>query len=509
MAILDSTIVNVALVPMSKAFKTDLSTIQWVVTGYFLAQATIIPVSGYFSNRFGMKRLFMICLALFTVGSFLCGISQNETMLIFFRVLQGLGGGALFPLAQAIAFNAFPPHERAAASAIVAVPVLLAPAFGPTIGGWLTVNYGWEWIFFVNLPVGVLALTMAFFILPRDNLAERRVRAGFDYVGLVLSSLGVLAVVYAFTLVSQTQPGTQTALNPNGDLYGWGYWLVWALLGAGLAVLAVFALYELRFSKDPVLDLHLFREYNFLIASVVSWINAGVVFGSLFLLPVFLQQVRLPNLSALDAGLALMPQGISSGIAVAIGGRLYNRVGVRSLVAVGAVLLGVSSWLLTQLTPTTDGWGMMPALILRGLGFGFTLIPVQTMALEVISGPALPKASSLFNVTRQIFSSIGVAATITLFVQRAAAHGTELADAARRTLPPGVKIDPNSPVAQAAIQRIRAEAGTDAVRDVFFMVMLGTVVLLVVAFLLPRQATLAARREASREAGYSQPAIAE
>src|SRR5437868_2247870 len=255
MAILDATVVNVALIPIATAFKTDLSTIQWIITGYFLAQAAVIPISGYLGNRFGIKRLFMICLVLFTVGSLLCGISQNESMLIAFRVLQGLGGGALFPLGQAIAFGAFPPKERAAASAIIAVPVLLAPAFGPTLGGWLTDNFGWESIFFVNLPVGIIAILLASLILPADEAPEKKEQAGFDYIGLVLCTLGVLAVVYAFTVVSQTQPGTQSPLNPNGTLYGWGYWLVWALLGGGLAVLALFALYELRISKDPVLDL--------------------------------------------------------------------------------------------------------------------------------------------------------------------------------------------------------------------------------------------------------------
>jgi EmrB/QacA subfamily drug resistance transporter len=331
MAVLDATIVNVALVPMSKAFKTDLNTMQWVVTGYFLAQAAVIPVSGYFGNRFGIKRMFILCLALFTIGSVLCGLAQNEAMLNFFRVLQGLGGGALFPLAQAIAFGAFPPKERAAAGAIVAIPVLLAPVFGPTIGGWLVDNLGWEWIFFVSLPVGIAALAAAWFILPTDRPQEGRRDQGFDYVGLLLVTLGTLAVVYAFTLVSQTQPGTQTALNPRGDLYGWGYWLVWALLGVGLVVLGAFALYELRISRDPVLDLRLFKQYEFSIASVLSWINAAVVFGSVFLLPAFLQQVRRPNLSALDAGLALMPQGIAAAFAVALGGRLYNVVGVRLL----------------------------------------------------------------------------------------------------------------------------------------------------------------------------------
>ena len=326
------------------------------MTGYFLAQAAVIPVSGYFSNRFGIKRVFMLCLFIFTVGSGLCALSTNETMLISFRVLQGLGGGALFPLAQAIAFGAFPPSERASASAIVGVPVLLAPAFGPTIGGWLTVNFDWQSIFLVNLPIGLFALAMAFFVLPADKAREGGQQRNFDYAGLVLSTLGVLAVVYAFTLVSQTQPGTVTPDNPNGQLYGWGYWLVWALLALGLALLLAFAIYEARISKDPVLDLRLFKSRDFTLASVVSWANAVVVFGSLLMLPIFLQQVRLPHLSPLDSGLAVLPQGVAAGIAIVLGGRLYNTVGVRPLVVTGGILLTISSWLLATQVHSDQRW---------------------------------------------------------------------------------------------------------------------------------------------------------
>ena len=485
MAVLDSTIVNVALVPMAKSLRTDLNTIEWVVTGYLLAQAAVIPVAGYFSNRFGIKRLFIICLALFTVGSLLCGVASSESQLIGFRVLQGLGGGALFPLAQSIAFGAFPPAQRAAASSITAIPVLLAPAFGPTLGGWLTDSFGWSSIFFINLPVGILACVMAFRVLPADKLAPKGTQAGFDYIGLALSTLGVLAVIYAFALVSQGRPGTQTPLNPNGQLYGWGYWPVWAILAFGLALLAAFAVYELRFSKDPVLDLRLFSRYDFTLASIVSWINAAVVFGSIFILPVFLQQVRQPNLSAFDAGFALMPQGLAAAVSVAIGGRLYNRIGVRPLVITGGILLTVSSWMLSQITPATTGLDLLPSLVVRGLGFGFTLIPVQTRALQMISGPALPKASSLYNVTRQIFSSVGVAGIITYFVQQTTTHAAALAQQAQQLLPAGTKLDPNSPQAQAAIAQIRARAGTEGVHDVFILVMIGTIVLMLVAFALP------------------------
>lgn len=495
MAILDNTIVNVALTPMANALKTSLSTIQWVITAYFLAQAAAIPVAGYFATRLGVKRIFIACLALFTVGSFLCGWTHDATLLIIFRVIQGIGGGALFPLATSIAFGAFPPVERAAASALVGIPVLLAPVFGPTIGGLITDGWGWEYIFFVNVPIGIVAIFMGLRIIPNDDVAEEAAarQKSFDYIGLVLSILGVLAVVYAFSLVSQTIPGTETAFNPRGTIYGWGYGWVWGLLGAGVALMIAFAVYELRISKDPVMDLNLFRRYDFTTSSIISWLSAIVVFGSLFLLPVFLEQVRNPNMSPTEAGLTAMPQGIASAIGLALSGILFNRLGPRLIVVSGGVLLVISSFMLTQLTPTTDGWALMPALLLRGFGFGFTNIPVQTLALQSIVGPALPKANSLFTVTRQIFSSIGIAVLTTLFIQQTLAH----APAVPANINPALL---NSPAVQTAIANGRAVAGTAGMNDVFWVVTIGTIVLTMVSLILPAKTNpSAAYTEASDE----------
>ena len=500
MAVLDNTVVNVALTPMSTSLGASLQSIEWVITGYFLAQAVVIPVAGYLSNRVGIKRLFMICLTLFTIGSVMCGLARNETMLIGFRVLQGLGGGALFPLTQAIAFGSFPPNERAAASALVGIPVLIAPAFGPTIGGLLTDNFGWEWIFFINLPVGILAVALAWWIIPADPVTTAADRRPFDAVGLGLSILGVLAVVYAFTLVGQTQPGTETALNPRGTLYGWGYWPVWALLAAGAVILAAFAFYELR-HDDPVLDLRLYRRKDFTVGSLITWVSSIVIFGSLFLIPIFLEQVRTPHLSALDAGLTLMPQGLASAVAVALSGRLFNRIGVRSLVLLGGACLVVSAWQLSQLTPTTDGLAMMPWLILRGFGFGFSSIPVQTLALQAITGRALPKASSLFTVTRQIFSSVGIAMITTLFVQQTASHTEVLRSALLAKLPPGVAPNPANPAFAAARDALIAQAGTAGLNDVFVLVTIGTVAIILLAWALPGRQAQAAAAAARAESG--------
>ncbi len=487
MAVLDTTIVNVGLVPIAKAFNTDLSTMQWVLTGYLLSQAALIPVSGYLSNRFGPKRIFIISLVFFTLGSLLCALAPTEVWLITFRVIQGIGAGLLFPLGQSIAFGAFPPEKRGAAAPIIGIPILLAPAFGPTIGGLIIDNWGWEYMFYINVPVGILAIFLVWWIIPADKLDEAgaKVKARFDYIGLALSMLGVLAVVYAFTLVSEIQPGTQSALNPRGDMYGWGYWLVWTLVGVGLALLAAFALYELKVSKDPVVDLRLFKDYNFSTSSMVIWFATIVIFSGLLLIPVFLQQVRLPHLSAVDTGLALMPQGIAAFFGVAFGGRFFSKIGVRNLVLLGTLILLASSWPLMSLSPDTDGVALMPWMILRGFSFGLIAIPVQTLATQKIVGPALAKASSLFNMIRQIAQSVGNAVVISLFAQQTLQHATELREQLVKTGGAAAALNPANPQSAALREQLISKAGTSSVNDVFTILTYGTVLILLLALALP------------------------
>ncbi|MDP9371720.1 MAG: multidrug efflux MFS transporter [Chloroflexota bacterium] len=487
MAVLDNTVINVALTAMQQSFNTDINTIQWVITAYFLSQAAVIPVAGYFGNRIGIKRLFIIALAVFTVGSLLCGLAEvlggtasGAGLLVAFRVLQGIGGGMLFPLGTAIAFGAFPPAERAASSAFVAIPVLIAPTLGPTVGGLIVDSaLGWPWIFFINIPVGIVAIALVARILRPDTVEAAgagrgagRAHAPFDYVGLILSMLGVTLVVYAFALVSQTEGGSATAANPRGQILGWDYWLVWTLLGAGLAVLSAFALYELRIARDPVLDLHLFTSYSFTVTTVMTWVVRAVVFGSFFLLPLFLQQVR--GLSAVTTGLMLIPQGIGAAIGAGSGSRLYDRIGPRTLVMLGMIALTISSLLLVGVD-TTSGWAFFtPILLLRGLGFGWSNLPLQTVALSAITGPALPKASSLYNATAQIFSSIGVAVLSTLFIQGTTDRIADQVSVARAA---------GTPPAADLVQ----QAGAGATGSVFLVVTIATALAALIGFLLPRQ----------------------
>jgi EmrB/QacA subfamily drug resistance transporter len=501
MAVLDNTIVNVSLAAMERDFHTTINRIQWVITGYFLAQAAVIPVAGYLGNRFGIKRLFIIALGIFTVGSLLCGLSPRfvganggDGVLIGFRVLQGIGGGMLFPLGSAIAFSVFPPVERAAASATISIPVLIAPALGPTVGG-LIVDSRWDWpgIFFINVPVGILAIILIARVVrpdpPRDA-ADPAARGGIDVPGLVLSMIGVLLVVYAFTLVSQTRPGTITAANPNGTLYGWSYWLVWALLAAGLAILAVFAFFELRIARDPVLDLRLYGRRDFAVASLMTWVTRAVVFGSFFLIPLFLQQFR--GDSAVRTGLILMAQGLGSIVGIQTAARLYDRIGPRALVVTGTVLMTASTVWLIAIDASSDARFFVPVLFLRGIAFGWSNLPLQTVALAAITGRGLPKATSLYNATAQIFSSIGVSVLSTLLVEFTTTHADQLIGTARAA---------GAPPANLALL-----AGAGAMSDVFKVIAIATGVVIFIGLFLPRrslkqQAALAGAAQQASPAG--------
>ncbi len=410
MAVLDNTIVSVALPQMQAAFNTNLDTITWVISGYFLAQAAVIPITGYLSDRLGTKLVFLTALAIFTVGSGLCAIAPTEIWLIAFRVLQGIGGGALFPLAFAIIFRVFPPTERGPASAIISVPVLLAPAFGPTIGGYLTTTFDWRAIFTINLPVGVVAFILGAIVL-RGRAAERAIgdvpppeKKGFDVAGLFLAVVGFSALVYGIT---------------EAGVKGWTDPTVLGFMIGGGVVLVVFVVIELMVS-DPVLDLRLFTNYTFTIANVLMWVVGAFLFGSLFLLPYFFE--NLQGQTPLSAGEILIAQGLSAAVATAIGGALYNRVGPRILATVGFVLITIGTFGFTQLDVNTTGASLQPWLIVRGFGLGLTNLPLQTLAVSVVSNRAMARASSLVNVTRQVFAAVGVAVLTTYLTQQVTNH---------------------------------------------------------------------------------------
>ncbi len=505
--VLDTTIVNVALTPIRQALRSDVNTAQWVISGYFLASAAVVAVGGYLASRFGRKWLFILGLGAFTLGSGLCAIAPSMSWLIAFRVFQGLGGGILLPIGPALAFDGFPLEERARASALVGVPLLLAPVFGPIVGGYLNDTFDWHSIFYINLPVGVLGLLAALLVFPPERPASIR-GARFDWLGLALSTAGIVAVVYGLTLVTRTDPATVTAANPSGDLYGWSYWLVWALIGGGGVVLAIFAAYSLWGSRDPALDLRQLARRDFLVSNIFNWATALITFGLLLLLPIYFESVRAPGLSALDTGLALVPFGVGGIIGTLLAAALYRALGPRLVVAIGAAIAALSAWLIahtiqptataSQLLAAAQSHTSVPAvasasdlwwwLFLVGLGFTFMNIPVQTLALEALNGEALAKASSLFLSTKLIFSSVGVAILTTLLVSFTRSRATDLVHQLQ-ALAGGASSQPNSPQALAALHtlltQIGVQAGTWAIQSIFWLIFYGTLGLVALALVLP------------------------
>src|SRR6266851_2501490 len=318
MAVLDITIVSVVLPQIATALHAQYQTSTWIGTGYLLANAAVIPITGYLSDRIGSKTIFLLALGIFTLGSALCAFAPSVPALIAFRIFQGIGGGALLPVGMAIIFRLFDPTERAGAIALLMIPVLLGPAFGPTLGGYLATIASWNAIFLINLPIGVIAFLLAFLVL-RGKADEQAANGNdkvwntqqFDWLGLVLAIASFTVLVY-----SMTQAGTD----------GWGNPIVIGSLIAGSVMLVAFVLVELLV-KDPVMDIRLFRSYTFTIANVLAWISSAVFFGSIFLLPVFFERVE--NLSALTTGEIVIAQGLAMAVGLAISGSLYNQVGPR------------------------------------------------------------------------------------------------------------------------------------------------------------------------------------
>ncbi len=471
-------------------FHTDFETITWVVTGYFLAQAAVIPIVGYLSDRIGTKFVFLASLALFTVGSALCAFAPTKELLIAFRVIQGIGGGALLPIAFAIIYRIFPPTERGPATAIIGVPLLLAPAFGPTIGGYLSTTFDWSAIFIVNIPIGIVAFLLALVLL-RGRVLEREAngetqpeRKRFDVLGLLLSMIGFTALVYGIT---------------EAGSHGWGDAAVIPYLVAGGVALAAFVIVELLV-KDPVMDMRLFLNYTFSVSNVLMWVVSAVLFGSIFLIPLFFENVQ--GLSSLTTGEILMSQGLAAALGIAISGRLYNRVGPRILATFGLVLMAISMIGFTRLDVGTTGLSLQIWLILRGLGLGFINTPLQTLALSVVSNKAMARASSLVSVTRMVFGALGVSALTTYLTQQAAAHANDVLAALHTSPLTGVAATCASAAgknAQVLKACVGQQVSTMALNDTFVLVLIVCAVCVALALFVGCDPAV----EAAKRAGES------
>jgi len=394
MIILDTTVVNVAFQTIRQEFGGEINATQWVISIYVLALGISTPLAGYMADRFGTKKVYLGGLALFVLGSALCGLAPNLPLLIAARAIQGAGGGMAMPLGTALLLQAFPPREQGTALGIFGIVVLVAPAVGPILGGWLVDQNLWRVIFFINPPIGLIGIILGMFFLRERHRAEKPT---FDLGGVITEIVGFGSILYAASIAA-----TRGWTSPETLLW-------FAIGGVGLIL---FGLNELLRAKTPLLDLRLFRNRIFLNASLLGYVSTVALFGAEFLMPVYLQALR--GRTALQTGLILLPLAIAGGIFVTLAGRLYDKIGPRPLLVTGFALLVVNTWQLSQIQADTPIEWIIFLLVLRGVALGLTVQTTMVTALSVVPRLALARGSSLVNSTRLVVQSIGVAILATV-----------------------------------------------------------------------------------------------
>ncbi|MGW0180554.1 DHA2 family efflux MFS transporter permease subunit, partial [Nocardia sp. NPDC003345] len=399
MVVLDTTIVNVALDSLSSELDATLSTTQWVVTGYLLAVALVIPLTGWAVDRFGEKPTWITAVGLFVAGSALCAAAWSIESLIAFRVIQGLGGGMLLPAGQTIITRAAGPQRLGRAMAILGVPMLLGPVLGPVLGGLLVEYTSWHWIFLVNVPVGILAVTLAVWKLPRGGTVPERGR--LDLRGLVVLSGSLVCLLYG--------------LSRAGSHGGFGEWNVLGWLIAGAAGLALYTWHSLRTGPGSIIDIRLLTNRLFAAGTVAVFLVAIGLFGGMLLLPLYYQTVR--GQGALGAGLLLAPQGLGAIVAMVIGGRLTDRIGAGYVVPVGVVLALAGTFPFTRLDVDTSYLWLSVALFVRGMGLGSVMMPTISAAYTELGRDVVSRAAPTLSAIQQVGASLGSALLVTALTQ--------------------------------------------------------------------------------------------
>ena len=411
MSVLDQTIVNIAIPRFQSAFGADLNSVQWVLTAYILTQGVVTPTTAFFADRLGNKRFYLIALVIFTVGSALCGLAWSLPILIAFRILQGIGGAFLFPMGITLLFNEFPIEQRGLASGLFGIAALLAPAVGPTLGGYIVTYADWPLIFLINVPIGIVAIIMAFFLLRN---VRTRLRTRFDAPGFILAAAGLASVLYALS---------------DASTDGWGSTKVEGFLIAGLLILCAFVVVELliiRRGGQPLINLALFTNGPFLTSNIANVLITFAFFGGLFLFPIYFQNLR--GLSAFQSGILFLPQAFASIVAAVIGGRFVDRLGARLVVLPGLILLAFAAWQFTYFTTNTPYWWIQILFIARGLALGLIIQPLTVAALTDVQPRQFAQASSLNTVVRFVSTSLGIAVLATLVQTQAKIHYSHLAE---------------------------------------------------------------------------------
>jgi MFS transporter, DHA2 family, multidrug resistance protein len=399
MSSLDISIVNVAMPHMRGTLSASVEEITWISTGYILANVIIMPLVAFLSSRFGRKNYYIFSVLLFTASSMLCGTAWSLTSMVVFRIMQGIGAGALIPVSQSVLRETFPPKEQAMAMGIFGVGVMLGPAIGPTLGGWLTDNYSWPWIFYINVPVGIINVLLVMKFIEDPHFLIRKT-GKVDIFGLALMTIGLGAL--------------QTMLE-QGEQRDWfsSEFIIYLSVIAAIGLM-LFIWRELK-AENPVVNLRILNDVNFSSATFLGGILGMAFMSSLFILPIFLQQ--LLGYPAVDSGLALVPRAVAMIVIMPLAGRIYNRVGPRLILGLGLFLGAISFYQLSILSLNIGYWDIFIPQFMQGAGMGLIFVSLSTAALSTIERHALTAASGLFNVVRSVFGSVGIALAATILTR--------------------------------------------------------------------------------------------
>jgi MFS transporter, DHA2 family, multidrug resistance protein len=408
MEVLDTTVVNVSLPHIAGSLSASVDEASWALTSYLVANAIILPMTGWLANFFGRKRMLLGAVFGFTAASFLCGLAPNLSTLILFRILQGATGGALQPLSQAVMLEAFPPQDRGKAMAFWGLGIVVAPMLGPVIGGWLTDNYSWRWVFYINLPVGLASVLMTrWFIF--DPPYIRRSNKGIDYWGIGMLALGVAAL--------------QIVLD-KGQEDDWfaSHWIAMSALVA-IAALVAFVIRELK-ASNPVVQLRVFKNRTYSAGVFLMTVLGFVLYGSLLLVPIFLQ--TLLGYPALNAGIAMAPRGLGSFLMMPVVGTVLGRFDPRKVLAVGLTGAAWSLYALSRLNLEAGYWDIFWPQFIQGAALALLFVPLTTATMDPIPKEEMGNATSMFNLMRNLGGSFGIAAATTYLFRRTQLHTNQL-----------------------------------------------------------------------------------
>jgi DHA2 family multidrug resistance protein len=472
MQALDTTIANVALPYMQGSLSASIDQINWVLTSYIVAAAIATPVTGFLEARFGRKRLFLVAVAGFTAASVLCGIAQTLPEMVLFRLVQGLFGASLVPLSQAVLLDSYPKEKHGQAMAMWGVGVMVGPILGPTLGGWLTEVYDWRWVFYINVPIGILT-----FVGLSAYLSETPTRKGsFDWFGFAMLSIAI---------------GSFQMMLDRGEQLDWFSSTEIVVEGVVAALAFYLFLVQTFTAKAPFIDPHIFKDRNFTIGLCFIFVVGIILLASLALITPYLQ--NLMGYPVLTAGLVLAPRGMGTMVAMMIVGRIINRVDARVLLAAGLLLTAEVLWEMTYFTPDVSQWTLVRTGVLQGMGLGFMFVPLSTITFSTLPGMFRTQGTALYSLMRNIGSSIGISLVIFLLTRNTqivhselVAHVTPFNDALGE-LGPMQFWSRTTTVGLAALDaEVTKQASIVAYADDFKLMMLVALVALPLIFLLRR-----------------------